>query len=246
MSYPEASLFSQKPVVSNWLKTSRKRNETHGPQNAGLPPTRKHLACATMEDDIEPLSGSSMVPLALALLAIVLGGSGLYFGLTASQQLAPLSESIDAGSSSSARIDQQLSSLETRLVAISTHNDELKKTVERLRIYGTQSEQMAKQAAAGVKANRDELVKLAETMKELTTSGTPRPSTASAPSATADSLSAAPVATGSSSIYVIKSGDTFAKIASLKGVSLGALLDANPEADPRRLRIGQEINIPAN
>ena len=114
-----------------------------------------------MEDDIEPLSGSSMVPLALALLAIVLGGSGLYFGLTASQQLAPLSESIDEGSSSSARIDQQLSSLETRLVEVSTHNDELKKTVERLRIYGTQSEQMGKQAAAGVKANRDEIVKLA-------------------------------------------------------------------------------------
>lgn len=205
-----------------------------------------------MEDDIEPSTGASMVPLALALLALVLGGAGLYFGLTANQQLAPITESIDEGSSSAARIDKQLSSLETRLAEVSAQTSDLAKTVDRLRVYGSQSEQLAKQAAGGVKSNREELVKLARKMNELATTGAPRPAPAAAASAGSggsggDGESAAPTATsGAASTYVIKSGDTFARIASQQGVSLDALLDANPDADPRRLRIGQKINVPAN
>ena len=44
--------------------------------------------------------------------------------------------------------------------------------------------------------------------------------------------------------YTIKAGDTFGRIADKTGVNLQALLDANPDADPRRLRIGQVINLP--
>jgi LysM repeat protein len=207
-----------------------------------------------MEEDIEPSSGPSMVPLALALLAIVLGGAGLYFGLTANQRLAPLSDSVNEGSSSAARIDKQLSALETRLTELAAQNSDLVKTVDRLRVYGSQSEQMIKQVAASVKSNRDEIVNLAGKMNELATSGLPRPSP-SVPVASSGSESTRPdipsaaastAAPGSATTYAIKSGDTFAKIANEKGVSLNALLDANPDADPRRLRIGQEINIPAN
>jgi LysM repeat protein len=203
-----------------------------------------------MEDEIEPSSGTSMVPLALALLAIVLGGAGLYFGLTANQQLAPLSESIDEGSSSAARIDKQLSAFDTRITELTAQNNELAKTVDRLRLYGSQSEQMVKQVASGVKSNRDELVKLAGKMTELASSGAPRQS--AAPSTGGQSVSSATTNTSASaqprdaSTYTIQSGDTFAKIANQMGVSLDALLNANTDADPRRLRIGQVINVPAN
>ncbi|PDH29511.1 MAG: hypothetical protein CNE95_04690 [Puniceicoccaceae bacterium MED-G30] len=44
--------------------------------------------------------------------------------------------------------------------------------------------------------------------------------------------------------YLIEPGDTFARIAQQMGVSLQALLDANPGVDPRRLRIGQNIVVP--
>jgi LysM repeat protein len=39
-------------------------------------------------------------------------------------------------------------------------------------------------------------------------------------------------------------GDTFARIAAKIGLSVQAILDANPDVDPRRLRIGQKIDIP--
>ncbi len=205
-----------------------------------------------MEEDFETSSGASMVPIALALLAIVLGGAGLYFGLNANQRIAPIAESLDEGTSSAARIDKQLSALETQLAELSAQSSELKKTVDRLRLYGSQSEQMAKQAAAGVKSNREELVKLAEKMKELATVSVRRASTTATAHSVSpkpqgeDVTSAPPPASGTASTYKIQSGDTFGKIASLKGVSLDALLAANPDADPRRLAIGQVINIPAN
>lgn len=44
--------------------------------------------------------------------------------------------------------------------------------------------------------------------------------------------------------YVIKSGDTFGKIAPQFGVSVAQIVAANPGVDPRRLRVGQKIIIP--
>jgi len=44
--------------------------------------------------------------------------------------------------------------------------------------------------------------------------------------------------------YVVKSGDTLGSIATELGVSVDALVGANPSIDPRGLRIGQELRIP--
>lgn len=45
--------------------------------------------------------------------------------------------------------------------------------------------------------------------------------------------------------YIIIAGDTVAKVAMQLGVSLKSLLDANPDLDSHRLKIGQKIRIPA-
>ncbi len=193
-----------------------------------------------------------MVPIALALLAIVLGGAGLYFGVAANQQLAPLTDSIDEGNSTAAELDKQIASLDSRISELSAQNEQLKSSLQRLGRESSQTLRTAKQAESGVTANREELVKLAQAMQQLANSATSRRASALTSSASSTSSSgetesigeAAPA--GSATTYKIRAGDTFGKIASEKGVSLDALLNANPDADPRRLRIGQEINIPAN
>ena len=48
-----------------------------------------------------------------------------------------------------------------------------------------------------------------------------------------------------SGMHVIQSGDTLSSVARKAGVSLSALLKANPGVTPERLRIGQEIRIPS-
>ncbi len=44
--------------------------------------------------------------------------------------------------------------------------------------------------------------------------------------------------------YVVARGDTLAVIAKKNGVSLKALKEANPGVDPRKLKIGQKVQIP--
>lgn len=44
--------------------------------------------------------------------------------------------------------------------------------------------------------------------------------------------------------YVIKSGDTFGKIAAQYGVSIADIQKANPGVDPRKLHVGQKIVVP--
>lgn len=206
------------------------------------------------DDDIEISSGSSLVPLALAILAIVLGGAGLYFGLTANQRLNPLSDTMEAGSSSAARLEKDISSLDTQVSELSAQFGELNKSLDRMRTYSNLSEQTVKQLSSGVKDNRNEIVELAERINELVTRGVrPAPAPAAAvnsgggrtevPGGTNTSTGGSASFSGT---YTIASGDTFAKIAAKFGVGLQALLDANPDADPRRLAIGQVINVPAN
>lgn len=210
---------------------------------------------AFMEDDLNESSGS-MLPIALGVLAIALGGSGLYFGMTANQRLNPISENLELSTGSATRVEKQLASFEAQLTELTAQADELKQTVGRLRVYSSQSERDAKAAISGVKANREEMVKLVEKFNEITSSTTRTSSSASVESAVTSESSDLPatssitaggsVTATSASVYSIKSGDNLAKIAKNKGISLQALLDANPGVDPVRLQIGQEISIPAN
>lgn len=48
-----------------------------------------------------------------------------------------------------------------------------------------------------------------------------------------------------STVYVIKSGDTFTKIGKTLGVTVTAIQALNPTVNPTKLKIGQTINIPA-
>ncbi len=215
----------------------------------------KLLTFPSMEEDLNE-SSVSMLPIALGVLAIALGGAGLYFGMTANQRLNPISENLESSAGSAERVEKQLERFETQLAEIAAQTDELSQTVGRLRVYSSQSERDAKAALSGVKANRAEMVKLVEQLNGVTSGGSA--SSASTEQAITSSISTptnndtVAISSGGAAsattpgVYKIQSGDNFAKIASNKGISLQAVLDANPGVDPRRLQIGQEIKIPAN
>lgn len=71
------------------------------------------------------------------------------------------------------------------------------------------------------------------------------------PGASAGAGAAAPVGTASarqterrSSVHAVRSGETIGAIAQRHGVSERALMQANGIADPRRIRVGQQLKIP--
>jgi len=187
-----------------------------------------------------------MLPLALAVLALFIGGAGLYFGLDSTQRLAALEESNSAAMSDVARATKQLDKTSTRLDEIAAESAEVRKTVDRMRVYGSQTEQGLKKVVSEVNANREQILKNAQGLSDLIENGARPVRAAPAAAPVADSGGSSGPADGAMRLYRIQSGDTFQAIASKMGVSLQAVLDANPGVDPRRLAIGQEIKIPAN
>lgn len=55
---------------------------------------------------------------------------------------------------------------------------------------------------------------------------------------------AASPAAPSGRTYTFREGDTLGRVANKNKVSLKALTDANPGLDPRKVRVGQKINLP--
>jgi LysM repeat protein len=66
---------------------------------------------------------------------------------------------------------------------------------------------------------------------------------ASKPAAKAGAAKTGPVVAGPDE-YVIKSGDTFAKIARAQGTTLANIQAVNPGIDPAKLKVGQKIKLP--
>ncbi len=62
---------------------------------------------------------------------------------------------------------------------------------------------------------------------------------------TTNSAVSSGTATSSSQTHTVKSGDTPASIARKYGVALATLMSANPGLDPKKLKIGQVITVPA-
>lgn len=65
-----------------------------------------------------------------------------------------------------------------------------------------------------------------------------------APKAAGAKAAAGPVVAGPDE-YVIKAGDTFAKIARAQGVALADVQSVNPGVDSSKLKVGQKIKLPA-
>lgn len=198
-----------------------------------------------MEEENESSGVVGMVPLALSILALVLGAAGLYFGLTANQRLSPVMESMEAGNTSTARLEESLGATETQIAELSARVDDIKKALDRVRLYGSQNERTLKQLASGVQDNRKELVKLADGLNKALAGGAVQAPASSGRSAPSSGAASRPT-TAAEGTYVIQSGDSFGKIAKKLGIDLQALLDANPDKDPRRLNIGTVINLPTN
>jgi LysM repeat protein len=197
-----------------------------------------------MEDDsIESSGGSGFVAIALAILAVLVGGAGLYFGMSANQRLNTVNAEVEARSGTDARLQKIVDGLSVQVDELSARLTEQEGAQARQKTYGNMSERAIKALEIGIKEDREAIQKIATQITEL---GTRTVKTTAPVKAEASSNSASVSSSSGASIYVIESGDTFARIASKVGVSLQTILDLNPEVDPRRLRIGQAINLPSN
>lgn len=163
----------------------------------------------------------------LAVVAVVVGAIGLFSGISAkgkidavTDQAEQLAVQVKALSDENAQISSQVRSLfdQTRqsLMAMGTQVERL--TVEVNRMTNRPAQQVA--AVAGARTGAAGAAGAAQTGAGATS----------------------PTASGKT--YTVKSGDILGRIAKAHNVSEAALLKANPDVDPRRMKVGQKIKIP--
>ncbi len=201
-------------------------------------------------DQPEVQSGSSLVPLVLAVLALIVGASGVYFGYTAAKNANMIKDQLasEQGKSleSVAALEQQLETLATDFKAVQTNLEAIK---SRMRMDRESSSRAMTEIAEEIALNREQInqntTDIAEIPEQVMV--TTPPPTQVANRSPAEEESSPPVeARDGELIHTIASGDTLAKLASQYGVSLSSIQAANPTVDPRRLQIGQKVRIPSN
>jgi LysM repeat protein len=197
-----------------------------------------------MEEE-ESSVASGIIPLIIAIIAIVLGGVGLYLGYASHKRVVTLEAQLSEGSSGVAEMDRHLQQVVTRLNEISTKVDtsasDLDALRTRFRILGSQTQESLAGLTNEMNVNREAIAQLNKHLVEVAASATPRRQNTTVAESAQTTDTSNRVA---GQLYTIQAGDTFQRIAREHNVSVQALLDANPDADPRRLRIGMEIVIP--
>lgn len=209
-----------------------------------------------MEDDIisKPEKQSSIIP-ALGLLGLGLGIIALALGIISMIKVG------DTAADMNDKIEKAAAlSLETK--KISDRIDSLAMQIEAIKVDGkSQTETLISQVNAELKKVYDSIADTRnvagenrKAIEEIAKRGVRKAqpqaqeqkpqeqAQAQAQTQAADTQTAA--ASGDAKTHKIQSGDTFAKLAKKYGVSLDAIIKANPSVNPSRLRIGQKIAIP--
>lgn len=166
-------------------------------------------------------STGSFVVTGLAIIGILLGGAGLYAGLSGrgsdknqENRIAELEQRVERLSGAVEELNGQLRGLHhnTR-TALQSINEQLNAIRQEIR-----TAKPAPQAPTGSSAQQI----------------TPATSSAAQPVAT----------TAQGKTYTIRAGDLLAKIAKENNTTVDAILKANPGLNPNRIKVGQVINLP--
>ncbi len=164
-------------------------------------------------------SSGSYVVTGLAVLGILLGGVGLYVGLS--------------GRGAEKDQENRIAELEQRVDRMSGALEELNGQLRGLH-HNTRT------ALQGLNEQLNQLRQ--DTRAARAAPAVAQPSTAGA--STPPPASASGAATTPAKTYTIRAGDLIAKIARDNGTTVDAILKANPGLNPNRIKVGQVINLP--
>jgi LysM repeat protein len=177
----------------------------------------------TFESHVSPSGSGTFLPFLVGLLSLLIASIALYLHLKATPHNGiGLDQSF---------YEEKLDALEMRLEFLQAENESLK---QHLNQVASQTQSAFTQVSREISALQSLKVSSAKMI-----AGEPkshRPTVASAPVAHAPSAS--------HQTHVIVSGDTLAKVARQYHVPLDHLIKANPNANPKNLRVGQVIRIP--
>lgn len=195
------------------------------------------------------LDSPSKTPLFIAIAAVILALASLALGWMGFSSAAKLEKEIarlEAAAEQDSGLEAAVQENAERVDKLSGSVNAFSKSVNDA-ISGVRSDMTKiRSDLRGITIDAKTALKKVEELEEkgVQVSVVPTASRSSSAASTADAKNP-DTKPGKSGVYTIKSGDYFSKIAAAYKISLAELEAANPGVDSRRLRIGQQINIPA-
>lgn len=195
--------------------------------------------------------GNAFIPIAIALVGTVVGIVAIIVALSRSGPSAELNSELESLRETNLALAARVADLEKFKDEFAASNPskqvtDLQKSVQ---IAFDQAGTAINQTNQRVSANAEKIAEVVKTLNDWATRGS---TSAAQPAAASSGRGTAPTsvtgAGGTAAIareHTIESGDTFSRLAKRYSVSISAILEANPDVDPRRLMPGQRIRIPA-
>jgi len=173
----------------------------------------------------------------IAIIASAVGGIAL-------TKISNASEEMNAKIEKNASIELEIKKINDRIDSIVSQFETLKSD-NKVNELARQTQQVVNTLQANINAIRSEVVSNRESIEKLATRTVEKPVVKeSKPDEQQPQQQEASKQNTDAKTHKIQSGDTFAKLAKKYGVSVDAIVKANPQANPSRLKIGQEIVIP--
>lgn len=205
------------------------------------------------------MNTESKAAFGLGVIGIIVAVAALIFSLTARNRLdheralvvqlqgklTQLEEQIDALEP----LRQSWDRVEGNLRETSATADAAQRQMDRL-ISQTESalQSLGNRFNQQVQSNRQDLASLANTVRDIERrvgqleEATPQTRTSGSSSTSTTSTSTS--GDNGQTVHRIASGDTYSSLARTYGVTIRAIENANPNVNPNRLQVGQEIIIP--
>lgn len=230
-------------------------------------PREKAFCSANMENDalppkpsIDPTltytsstsnagSSATWIAIIIGLVAVAFGVIGIFFGLSAQSKVSEVQSSVNDMKND---LPNQIESGMAGLDNVSQDIVSIKQAVEALksrsRMDRDSQNRKLDTLAKELEANRQQINQNIGAIEELPKrliSAPRQNATASQSSGDSAEVIEPTVTASGETLHTIASGDLLGRLATRYGVSVQAILDANPGLDPRRLRVGQQIVIPS-
>lgn len=214
-----------------------------------------------MEDETPSTPKTSPVISAVAVLALGVAAVATALGVVALKKIQSTTNDISERIEKNSAVELETKKLSDRVDSLALQLENIKGSLgdnsaqidAKVGDVVKQTQKVVNILNSNIGEIRAEVVKNREAIEKLATRPTSTRSAARAESAQTESKpdtaqnSAAgetPETSADGKIHKIQSGDTFAKLAKKYNVSVEAIVKANPDANPARLKIGQKVRIP--
>jgi len=203
-----------------------------------------------MEDEIITKSekSSSLAPV-IGFLGLGLGVIAIALGIFAMFKVGATSANMNEKIEKAAALALDIKKMSDRIDSLALQIENIKSDDKTRNdtIIAQVNEELKKVYAAvddtrsSVSENRKAIEEIA---KRSTSRKAPAAETAQAPAAESAAADQPAAASAGGKTHKIQGGDTFGKLAKKYNVTVEAIIKANPDVNPSRLKIGQEIAIP--